>query len=149
MSYPTTLFDISHSRRIEVHQYNNCISLNLRDMVVLHELIDKKLCQVYLRIVGTNLPSSSACFVAWPSNWPYYKQDCLGSWEKRCDMLVGPCCCGSWHQVGEFEIKNGLLYRDGRKVNFLLPEGRKGIPYESNSSDFVTVRPRTASLGGD
>lgn len=37
--------------------------------------------------------------VPWPEDWPVYRQS-----SESCDMLVGPCCCGAWHQPGEFEL---------------------------------------------
>ena len=52
----------------------------------------------------------------WPDDWPLYKQKCFGSYDKCCDMLVGPCCCGAWHQENEFELKIDGLYRDGKLV---------------------------------
>ena len=54
--------------------------------------------------------------VPWPRDWPWYKQACYGSWESRCDMLVGPCRCGAWHEPGEFEYRAGVLYRYGKAV---------------------------------
>lgn len=56
-------------------------------------------------------------FKCWPSDWPQYKQACFLSWDKACDMLIGPCSCGASHQDGEFEYKNNILYRYGKPVN--------------------------------
>lgn len=60
---------------------------------------------------------------AWPEDWPWYKQMCFGSWDDRCDMLVGPCACGAWHQEGEFEWdeKRQVLYRYGEVVPHFFP----------------------------
>lgn len=52
----------------------------------------------------------------WPEDWPLYKQVCFGSWDSRCDVLIGPCACGAWHSEGEFELKEGVLYRYGELV---------------------------------
>jgi len=52
----------------------------------------------------------------WPKDWPQYKQVCFGSFEDRCDMLVGPCACGAWHEKDEFELKAGTLYRYNEPV---------------------------------
>jgi hypothetical protein len=54
--------------------------------------------------------------IGWPDEWPIYKQGCFGSWDDCCDMLVGPCKCGAWHQPGEFELCYGLLFRYGQQV---------------------------------
>lgn len=42
----------------------------------------------------------------WPVDWPRYKQS-----SELCDMLVGDCSCGAQHQPGEFELRDGVLYR--------------------------------------
>lgn len=34
----------------------------------------------------------------WPKDWPRYYNGCA----EPCDTIVGPCCCGAWHQEGEF-----------------------------------------------
>jgi len=47
----------------------------------------------------------------WPEDWPKYK---MTAYSDPCDMLVGPCCCGAWHIVGEFTLKHGYLYKDGK-----------------------------------
>lgn len=52
----------------------------------------------------------------WPTDWPTYKQACFGSWDKCCDMLVGPCSCGASHLPGEFELLMGILFRNGERV---------------------------------
>lgn len=33
----------------------------------------------------------------WPDDWPRHYNS-----NEPCDMLVGPCCCGAWHQEGDF-----------------------------------------------
>lgn len=53
----------------------------------------------------------SKSIVSWPRDWPRYKQDCFASYKDSCDMLRGPCRCGAWHQLGEFQMKKGRLYR--------------------------------------
>lgn len=73
---------------------------------------------------------SSTCpnlgIVCWPDDWPQYKQICYGSWDSCCDALVGPCRCGAWHQEGEFELKDGKLYRRGEDVtNCTRPRQRR------------------------
>lgn len=57
--------------------------------------------------------------ISWPKEYPLYKQPCFFSWEDACDTLVGPCCCGAWHQKNEFELKDGVLYRYGEEVGSL------------------------------
>jgi hypothetical protein len=33
--------------------------------------------------------------VGWPDDWPkYYNAN-----SDACDMLLGPCACGAWHQA--------------------------------------------------
>jgi hypothetical protein len=49
----------------------------------------------------------------WPKDWPPYRQACYGSPDDNCDMLIGPCACGAWHKVGEFELREGVVYRRG------------------------------------
>ena len=66
----------------------------------------------------------------WPENWPLYKQPCFGSWDDACDMLVGPCRCGASHQEGEFEYRDGWLYRYGKKVDAL---------YDSEDDDELII----------
>ena len=46
----------------------------------------------------------------WPDDWPAYYHTHAG---EPCDMLVGPCSCGAWHNVGEFEMREDGLYRFG------------------------------------
>lgn len=55
---------------------------------------------------------------SWPDDWPQYKQVCYGSWNDRCDMLVGPCACGAWHKDGEFELIGGVVYRYGEAARY-------------------------------
>jgi len=55
--------------------------------------------------------------VPWPNNWPRYKQACFSSFQNSCDMLVGPCACGAWHQQGEFELKGNEIHRYGSQVD--------------------------------
>lgn len=35
----------------------------------------------------------------WPAHWPPYHHR-----HEPCDMRVGPCSCGAWHDVGEFTL---------------------------------------------
>jgi len=36
----------------------------------------------------------------WPADWPaFYHRN------EPCDMLIGPCSCGTWHSEGEFTLK--------------------------------------------
>lgn len=60
----------------------------------------------------------------WPDDWPLYKQSCFGSWEKACDMLVGACSCGASHAEGEFEMRDGKLFRYGKEVETLPRSNR-------------------------
>lgn len=46
-------------------------------------------------------------YQSWPTDWPVY---CNGT-KEACDTKVGPCCCGAWHQPGEFELEHGVLTR--------------------------------------
>jgi len=39
-------------------------------------------------------------FLAYPHHWPPYRN---GGGE-LCDMLQGPCACGAWHQLNEWEV---------------------------------------------
>lgn len=52
-------------------------------------------------------------FEPWPDDWPKYYNSNI-----PCDMAVGPCACGGWHQEGEFfyETCFGLLLRYGKPV---------------------------------
>jgi hypothetical protein len=55
----------------------------------------------------------------WPDGWPQY----FNGLKDPCDMAIGPCACGAWHQEGEFEfVKNAFgsvkLYRYGEEVKF-------------------------------
>ncbi len=50
---------------------------------------------------------------SWPDDWPEYYNAC----NEPCDMLIGPCCCGAWHQPHEFQIIDDKLYRDGEDIN--------------------------------
>lgn len=73
---------------------------------------------------------------AWPSRWPLYKQGCFASFDDSCDMLVGPCACGAWHQEGEFKLHRGMLYRHGRMVN---PSNVLRKPTTVSKSDSVSM----------
>lgn len=67
--------------------------------------------------------------LGWPNKWPRYNQDCFPAelCSDTCDMLIGPCACGAWHQRGEFELKKDGLYRYGIRV-LTLNERRVGLP---------------------
>lgn len=45
----------------------------------------------------------------WPEDWPLRFQT-----NEPCDMAVGPCACGAWHQAGDFELRDGVLYDNGK-----------------------------------
>ena len=77
-------------------------------------------------------------FKAWPTEWPMYKQECFGSWEKRCDMLVGPCSCGAWHHEGEFEYKDGYIYRKGEQARL----GVEQYPTVEQRAKLVVKQPK-------
>ena len=49
---------------------------------------------------------------SWPDNWPKYWH----SNTEPCDMAVGPCSCGAWHQAGEFVFDGQTLFRRGQSV---------------------------------
>lgn len=51
-------------------------------------------------------------FVSWPHGWPKYRQPFLGGEDDYCDMLVGPCVCGAWHERGEFILVDGVIHRN-------------------------------------
>lgn len=53
----------------------------------------------------------------WPEDWPWYKQSCFLSFDKKCDMVIGFCSCGAAHFEGEFQIIDGKLYRYGKPVH--------------------------------
>lgn len=41
-------------------------------------------------------------FIVYPEHWePYYNGGC----SDPCDMLQGPCACGAWHYLYEWEIE--------------------------------------------
>ena len=42
----------------------------------------------------------------WPDNWPEYRNG-----SQLCDMIVGPCACGAWHQEQEFRVIDGEVWR--------------------------------------
>jgi len=42
-------------------------------------------------------------FIEYPSHWPIYMNGYI-----ECDMLQGPCRCGAWHDLNEWEIQ-GLI----------------------------------------
>ena len=54
--------------------------------------------------------------IPWPKTWPKYKQTCFSNWDDACDLVVGPCVCGAWHQKGEFTFRKGVLRRYGEEV---------------------------------
>ena len=65
-----------------------------------------------------------AALVAWPKDLPRYVQDCFcGDMDAACDMLIGPCSCGAWHDEGEFrfDASTGELLRNGRVVTAYPP----------------------------
>jgi len=43
----------------------------------------------------------------WPRDWPKY----YNGTNEPCDMRAGPCSCGAWHDLGEFEMRDDGLYR--------------------------------------
>lgn len=56
----------------------------------------------------------------WPTSWPLYVQECFAQTsENACDVVEGPCSCGSWHLEGEFQYDGGILFRNGIIVNIL------------------------------
>ena len=65
-------------------------------------------------------------FVVWPESWPKYYNG-----GQLCDMLVGTCSCGAWHQDGEFSLSFcDVLYRYDKPVatgdTRLKPDWNKG-----------------------
>lgn len=67
-------------------------------------------------------PTYPSEMVLWPEKWPIYKQACFSNWEDRCRVLIGPCNCGAWHQLGEFRLVKGILYRYNKIVPVLMKE---------------------------
>lgn len=55
---------------------------------------------------------SKSGITLWPDGWPR----CQNWTNDPCDALVGPCICRAWHAPGEFELRNGELFRYGEKV---------------------------------
>ena len=71
----------------------------------------------------------------WPKDWPRTYNAC----NDPCDMLVGPCACGSTHGKGEYTFVDGELCRYGKPPAVVdhsnLPEqpapvGREKLPEE-------------------
>jgi hypothetical protein len=48
----------------------------------------------YRRVVARNR------FIPYPESWPPY----VNGTGEPCDMLQGPCCCGAWHDLNEWEV---------------------------------------------
>ena len=48
----------------------------------------------------------------WPVDWPRYEQS-----SELCDALEGFCSCGAQHEHGEFELRDGVLYRYGTSAS--------------------------------
>jgi hypothetical protein len=65
---------------------------------------------------GQKILRSSKTVVPWPAEWPWFKQTFYADFRNRCDVLVGQCSCGAWHTEGEFELRDGYLYRYGNLV---------------------------------
>lgn len=78
------------------------------------------------RRAGELKPQHANGFIPWLADWPQYKQACFLSWDDRCDMLIGPCCCGAWHQVDEFEVCGDVLLRYGEVVPSRIMEPSDG-----------------------
>lgn len=57
-------------------------------------------------------------FIEWPAHWPRYHN----ARNYPCDMLIGPCACGGWHQEGEFVVKDGTLHRYGQACQTYEPK---------------------------
>lgn len=53
--------------------------------------------------------------VAWPDDWPEYRNAC----SDPCDMLSGPCACGAWHKLYEWDFE-----RKTRKPTEAIIEAR-------------------------
>ena len=47
-----------------------------------------------------------------PYDWPPY----YNGINQPCDVCEGPCICGAWHKAGEFQFKDGTLFRYGKPV---------------------------------
>lgn len=45
----------------------------------------------------------SSDFIDYPDHWPRYFN---GGGNEPCDLLQGPCACGAWHDLGEWEIRH-------------------------------------------
>lgn len=39
-------------------------------------------------------------FILYPEHWPPY----VNGTGSPCDVLQGPCCCGAWHYLTEWQI---------------------------------------------
>lgn len=50
-------------------------------------------------------------FEPWPDDWPEYYNG-----NEPCDMKIGPCACGAWHQSGEFRFMGYVLFRYDKPI---------------------------------
>jgi len=48
----------------------------------------------------------------WPKNWPEYHNANVDA----CDTKIGACACGATHVAGEFDFKDGKLFRYGQET---------------------------------
>ena len=48
---------------------------------------------------------------SWPDDWPKYYNS-----GEPCDMKIGSCSCGAYHQPDEFQMMGFILFRYGARV---------------------------------
>lgn len=56
-------------------------------------------------IVEVILKKYPSGFLPWPEEWTDYHYNS----NQPCDMLIGPCRCGSWHQESDQWVQNKLI----------------------------------------
>lgn len=85
-----------HLARVEMIKARHCVAQSAESIIAMVVALSP---QILPRVDGR---------VHWPAEWPKRGQ---------CDMLVGPCACGKWHQETDADTVEALQQHNARIAN--------------------------------
>jgi len=94
------LYDLGEAVERDVNQVRSVT----RGMV--HQLVEMFVrLKTRPNIVETVLKKYPSGFLPWPEEWADYHFN----GKDPCDMLIGPCSCGAWHQESDQWVQEKLI----------------------------------------
>lgn len=64
--------------------------------------------------------------LGWPDSWTTRHHNAC---NEPCDMLIGPCACGAWHNAAEGWVRNALLFYGARIIGTSSPTPATSLSY--------------------